>query len=88
MDKSKKVTRVFQMNPDSALEFFIRVKDAVKAGAEDTEALRQGILTRMAKEGLLDRVYDTERSEEEIVEDYKRVGFNVEDRRGEKHEKD
>ena len=81
MDKQKKVTRVFQMTPDVAIEFFERVKAITDKGVKDTPELRQSILNYLMSKGKMDRVYDTERTPDEVVEGYQKQGLRVDDRR-------
>lgn len=80
-DKKEKMTRVFQMTPDTALLFFVIVQWSVDHGVQDTPKFRQYILDWLAKGGHMDRVYDTKRTEDQIVSDYKKHGYNIQDKR-------
>jgi hypothetical protein len=79
--EKEKVTRVFEMTADTALTFFEIVKEVTGAGIPDSEELRITILNLMAEYGHLNRVYDTKRTTDEIVSDFKRHGFKIDDRR-------
>ena len=77
----EKKTRVFQMTPDIAQMFFMLVTWNKEHGVEDTEKFRHYILNWLAKINKMDRVYETSRSEDQIVEDLIGKGFNILDGR-------
>lgn len=57
---------------DAAIEFWQRVRDRDAGSEED----RTRILVEMAKEGLMKRVIETNRTKEEIIDDWSKH-FNV-----------
>jgi len=64
----KKKTIAFVLQPGFAEEFFLRVMLLT----EDNEKNRLALLKQMAKEGKVDAMYSTERTKQQIVDDYKR----------------
>ena len=84
MAKEKEIgTKLWQMNVDTALNMFLIVKFLDEHGAEDTPELREYVLDWLGKQGLMDRVYTTKRSNDQVVEDLIKKGFNIRDTRGE-----
>lgn len=81
MDKEEKVTRAFIMEQEAALLFYVLVKFALDHGSKDSEQFRTNILNWMAKNHMMNTVYDTKRTKDQIVADYKKRGFNVADNR-------
>ena len=81
MDKKEKVTRVFQMSADIAQMFFMITMWNTDHGVKDSPKLRQYILNWLAKINKMDRVYDTSRSEDQIIQDLLGKGFNLLDGR-------
>jgi len=77
----EKVTRIFQMNTDTALLFFTIIKWSTDHGVKDTLKFRQYVLNWLAKEDKMDRVYDTKRSESEVIKGFQKQGYNIDDRR-------
>ena len=77
MDRKEKITRIFQMTPDTAMMFFTIVKWSTDHGVKDTAKFRQYILNWLGIMGHMDRVYDTKRSEQEIVSNYHQQGYNI-----------
>lgn len=69
------------MTPDTAMMFFIIVAWVVDHGTEDTPQVRQYILNWLAKHDQMQAVYDTKRSQDQVLTDYRTKGFNVEDLR-------
>lgn len=60
----------FQLTGDSFAEFLRRVE--LLEPWEDTEENRTKIMIQMANEGLIERVFQTERSKEEYIKDVKK----------------
>lgn len=81
MYKKEKVTRIFQMTADTALAFFEIVGNLKKQGYKDSPEMRTRVLNSLAKAGKMDRVYDTKRTEDEVVKGFKAQGFKIDDRR-------
>lgn len=81
MDQQKKVTRVFQMTPETAMMFFMLVQWVTEHGVKDDVRVRQYILNWLAEKNHMDRVYDTKRSEDQLVSDWQRQGMKIIDGR-------
>lgn len=69
------------MSPETGMEFFKRIKYLTDRGFEDSVKLRTSILNQLAKEGKMSTVFETERSHDQIVADYRKQGLNIDDRR-------
>jgi len=78
--KKEKVTKVFEMTPDVAMKFFEVVKELTDQGVPDSKELRMEILSYLANNGYMNRVFETKRTKEQITEDFKKQGFKVDDR--------
>lgn len=81
MAKEKKITRVSSMSADTAMAFFAIVAFTTDHGTEDTTELRDYILGWMGDKGMMDTVYETKRTPEQVVEDFKKRGFKIDDQR-------
>jgi len=78
MAKKEKVTTMFLFKtPEGAVEFYER-RD--RMGIRTPESAHR-LLMQMAKEGKVDRVIQTSRTPEKIIEDYRQHGFNIIDHR-------
>lgn len=68
-----KTMLIFQMEPATVEEFWVKVKERNL----ETEEQRKDLLLEMAKEGKIKSVVQTRRTKEEIVKDYKKNYGNV-----------
>lgn len=64
----KPKTGVFVMNVDTAMEFYQRCADRKAV----TEKERSKILAELAKEGKMERAYQTGRSKDQVIKDLSR----------------
>lgn len=80
MDQQKKI-RGFMFKA-GAIDKYIEVLEKLEAdGVTISPAVQRLVLDEMAKAGYMDMVFDTGRSHDQIVEDYRKRGFIVDDRR-------
>ena len=82
-----KKTRISQMTADTAMLLYGIAGFVVDHGTEDSRELREYILDWLGKKGYVDRIYETGRSEDKVVEDFKKH-FKVEDQRDTRHQDD
>lgn len=82
MADEEKVTRIFEMSAEVAELFFIIVKELTDRGIEDSEELRIQILSYLAKQGGMERVYETKRTKEQFIVDMQNKGFKIHDATG------
>lgn len=80
-DKKEKMTRAYMMEPEAATMFYLLVKFSTDHKVPDSEGLRNSILDWMARNGMMKTVFDTKRSKDQIVQDYRKKGLTVDDRR-------
>lgn len=79
-EKVKK-TRVFVGSADNMLKMFEGIQALKQIGFKDTESLRVSLLNELSKQGHMKTVYDTTRTKEQIIQDYKDHGYTIDDRR-------
>lgn len=84
--KEKKVMRIFQMTPETAEQFFLLIMWSTEHGVKDTVGLRQYTLNWLASKNKMSRVYDTKRTEDQVVQDYIKQGLRIKDLRRKKHD--
>jgi len=77
--KKEKITRIFQMDLDTLELFFDTVTKMVALGYKDTKELRMEIMNELLRQGKMERAYETKRTKEQVIKDFRKQGFNVKD---------
>jgi len=80
-EMKRKKTRAFIMSIKTASQFFKLVKYFTDNGYKDTEKLRKQILDELARAGQMSGVFETNRTQDQIVADYRKHGLTIDDRR-------
>lgn len=86
-EEKMKKTRVWQMTADTAQFLFVIVGFLKDHGTDDSRELREYVLNWLGEKEYVDRIYDTDRHPDQVVEDFRSHGFMTDDRR-EKYDKD
>lgn len=69
------------MPPETTMLFFTIVRYSTDHGVKDTRKFRKHVLDWLSNKGYMDRVYDTKRTQDEVISDYQKQGLKIDDRR-------
>jgi len=67
------------MDLDTLELFFDTVTKMVALGYKDTKELRMEIMNELLRQGKMERAYETKRTKEQVIKDFRKQGFNVKD---------